>query len=112
MIHQLDATDQSLGRLASKIAILLRGKANPTYKPNVMPDEKVVVSNITKLKWTGKKFDQKEYKHYSGFPGGMKTRKTGEMFTKDPKRVLWLAVYRMLPQNRTRAKIIKNLEVK
>ena len=112
MTHQIDATDQSLGRLASKIAILLRGKQNPSYQPNILPDEKVVVSNIKNIKFTGKKLDQKVYRHYSGFPGGMKTRKTGEMFTKDPKRVLWLAVYRMLPQNRTRSKIIKNLEVK
>lgn len=112
MIHQIDATDQSLGRLASKIAVILRGKTHPDYKPNLMPEDKVVVNNIKKIKFTGKKFDQKIYRHYSGWPGGMKTRKVSNEFEKNPKRVLWLAVYRMLPQNRLRSRIIKNLEVK
>lgn len=112
MTYEIDATNQSLGRLASRIAVILRGKTSPSYRPNAMPDNKVVISNIKSIKFTGKKLDQKVYRHYSGFPGGMKTRKTGEMFAKDPKRVLQLAVYRMLPQNRLRSRIIQNLEIK
>ncbi len=109
MTHNIDAANQSLGRLASRIAVILRGKTNPSYQPRLMPEDKVVISNIKQIKFTGKKLDQKIYYHYSGYPGGMKERKLGTMFEKNPKRVLWLAVYRMLAQNRLRAKIMKNL---
>ena len=112
MLHNIDATNQSLGRLASKVAVILRGKNNPSYQPNVMPQEKVVVDNIGKIKFTGKKAQQKIYYHYSGYPGGMKARKLETMFEKDPKKVLRLAVYRMLAPNKLRAKIIRNLEIK
>ena len=111
MTHNIDATNQSLGRLASRIAVVLRGKASPDYQPNALPKEKIVVTNVGKIKFTGKKFDQKKYYHYSGYPGGMKTRSLNEVFNKDPKRVLWMAVYRMLAKNRLRDKIIKNLQM-
>ena len=111
-IHNLDATDQSLGRLASRIAVILRGKTRSTYQPRLLPNERVVVSNIQKLKFTGRKLDQKIYYHYSGYPGGLKERKLGERFAKNPAAVLRLAVYRMLARNRLRDKIIKNLTVK
>lgn len=111
-LHTIDAANQPLGRLASRIAVILRGKINPSYQPNAMPQEKVVVENIKQIKFTGKKFDQKVYHHYSGYPGGMKTRKLKVVFEKDPKKILRLAVYRMLAPNRLRDKIIKNLEVK
>lgn len=112
MIHNIDATDQSIGRLASKIAVILRGKNNPNYQPNIEPDEKVIVDNIGRVKFTGNKFDQKIHYHYSGYPGGMKARTSAEIFAKDPRKLLKLAVYRMLAKNRIRDKIIKNLEVK
>lgn len=112
LIHTIDATNQPLGRLASKIAVILRGKINPSYKPNVMPQEKVIVENVKRIKFSGKKLSQKVYRHYSGYPGGMKTRRLGVVFEKDPKKVLRLAVYRMLAPNRLRDKIIKNLEIK
>ena len=105
----IDATNQSLGRLASKIAVILRGKTNPKYEPNILPEDKVTITNVAKLKLTGKKAEQKTYYHYSDYPGGMKERNLGNMMAKDPSRVLRLAVYRMLAQNRLRAKIIKNL---
>ena len=111
-IHNIDATNQPLGRLASKIAVILRGKIRPDYKPNALPEEKVLITNIGQLKFTGKKLNQKVYYHYSGYPGGMKSKKLKTLFDQNPKRVLWLAVYRMLPQNRLRSKIIKNLEIK
>lgn len=112
MTHNIDATNQSLGRLASQIAVLLRGKQNPGYQPNIMPDEKVVITNSKQIKYTGNKTENKIYFHYSGFPGGMKERTLKEMLQKNPKRVIWMAVYRMLPRNRMRDKIIKNLEIK
>ncbi len=110
--HSIDATNQSLGRLASNIAVILRGKINPSYKPNVLPTEKVLITNIDKIKFTGKKTNQKIYYHYSGYPGGMKSKKLKILFDQNPKRVLWLAVYRMLAPNKLRNKIIKNLEIK
>ena len=106
---QLDATNQSLGRLASKIAVILRGKTKPTYQPNILPTEQVTVNNAAKMKFFGKKLEQKTYYHYSGYPGGMKARNLGKEMDKDPRKILRLAVYRMLAQNRLRAKIIKNL---
>ncbi|MBI2063029.1 MAG: 50S ribosomal protein L13 [Candidatus Yanofskybacteria bacterium] len=110
-IHNIDAANQSLGRLASNIAVILRGKINPNYKPNILPTEKVLITNIDKIKFTGKKTDQKTYYHYSGYPGGMKSKKLKTLFEQNPKRVLWLAVYRMLAPNKLRSKIIKNLEI-
>lgn len=112
MLHELDAANQSLGRLASQIAVILRGKISPHYKPNELPQEKVIVANVKQLKFTGKKLEQKIYYHYSGYPGGLKARKLKAVFEKNPKRILWLAVYRMLARNRLRDKIIKNLEIK
>lgn len=105
----LDATNQSLGRLASQIAVILRGKTNPKYQPNELPTEKVTVTNVKQVKITGKKLDQKSFFHYSGYPGGMKERNLGNLMDKDPKEVLRMTVYRMLAQNRLRDKIIKNL---
>src|SRR3989344_4696063 len=107
MTYEIDASNQSLGRLASKIAVILRGKNSPNYKPNILPNNKVAVTNIKKIKFTGKKLDQKIYYHYSGYPSGMKERKLGFLFEKNPERVLKLAVYRMLAKNKLRDKIIK-----
>ncbi|HEY4507065.1 MAG TPA: 50S ribosomal protein L13 [Candidatus Paceibacterota bacterium] len=112
MLHQIDATNQSLGRLASRIAVILRGKTSPKYRPNELPDDKVIVSNIDKIKYTGKKLEQKKYYHYSGYPGGMKTRKLKDVIASNPKKVLNSAVYKMLAPNRLRSKIMKNLEIK
>lgn len=112
VLHNIDATNQSLGRLASKIALILRGKNNPNYQPNILPQEKIVVSNLDRIKFTGKKTGQKIYYHYSGYPGGMKATKLENVFEKNPKKVLWLAVYRMLAPNKLRSRIMKNLEIK
>lgn len=111
-IIELDATEQSLGRLSSKIAVILRGKNTAAYKPNEAPDVQVVVSNIDKLKFTGNKFTDKEYYKYSGYPGGLRTRTLEQLWTKNPQEVFRKAVYRMLPVNRMRDKIIKNLKFK
>jgi large subunit ribosomal protein L13 len=112
MTHILDATNQSLGRLASKIAVLLRGKEDPNYVPNALPSTKVIVNNIKNVKITGKKLDQKIYYHYSGFPGGLHSKTMRTVFESKPEWVLRQAVYRMMARNRLRDKIIKNLEIK
>lgn len=109
MNHEIDATHKVFGRLATEIATLLRGKDRPNYEPHLLPQNRVVVSGLDKLVFTGKKMKQKKYYHYSGYPGGMKTRVLENEFRKNPNRVLRMAVYRMLPKNRLRDKIIKNL---
>ena len=110
MKYELDATNQSLGRLSSKIASLLRGKNQPSYQPNVLPDVEVSVKNLGKTKFTGKKFDKNKYHHYSGYHSGIKTRSLSELRAKRPGEVLRKMVYNMLPKNKTRDKVIKNLK--
>lgn len=108
---EIDATDKSLGRLASVIAVALRGKMSPSYKPYIMPTEKVTVRNFAKIKLTNKKLDQKIYYHYSGYPGGMKAQSLRSMMEKDSRKALRLAVKRMLASNRLRNEIMKNLTI-
>lgn len=110
MIYKIDATNQSLGRLSSRIASLLRGKNQPAYKPNILPNIEVLVKNLEKAKFTGRKFDKKLYYHYSGYHGGIKARRLSELWLKNPNYVLRQMVYRMFPKNRTRDKIIRNLK--
>ncbi|MCF7795902.1 50S ribosomal protein L13 [Patescibacteria group bacterium] len=105
-IHKIDATDISLGRLSTKIANLLRGKGKVSYLPHVDNGDFVVVSNVDKIKITGKKLKDKKYYHYSGYPGGMK-----ETAMKDKSRedVLKNSVLHMLPDNKLRRNMIKRL---
>ena len=110
MQYELDATNQSLGRLASKAAHLLRGKEKASYTPNELSGNEVVIKNLKGAKFTGSKFDNKKYYHYSGYHGGIKARKLSELWEKKPDHVLREIVYRMLPTNRSRDKIIKNLK--
>jgi large subunit ribosomal protein L13 len=108
----IDATNQSLGRLASKIAVLLRGKEDPSYKPNALPTVKILVNNVKNIKITGNKLDNKIYYHYSGFPGGLRARSMRNEFSKRPEWVLRQAVYRMLARNKLRDKVMRNLNIK
>lgn len=108
---EIDATNQSLGRLASKIAVFLRGKHLPGYQPQILPQVEVSVRNLNKVKFTGKKFTNKIYYRYSGYHSGIKARTLKERWTKSPAEVLKYSVFRMLPDNKTRSKIIKNLKV-
>jgi len=108
---RIDATNKVFGRLASEIALLLRGKNKPSFQPNITPQEKIIVENIEKIVFTGKKLEQKEYFRYSGYHGGLKTRFLNKEFAKNPGVVFKKTVYDMLPKNKTRDKIIKNLTV-
>ncbi|MEK7536962.1 MAG: 50S ribosomal protein L13 [Patescibacteria group bacterium] len=112
MIYRIDATNQSLGRLASQVASILRGKTNPKFQPHILSREKVLVENVQKVKLTGKKMEQKKYYHYSGYPGGLREKKVKDVFQKNPNEVLRRAVWGMLPKNRLRKEMIKNLEIK
>lgn len=102
-VHTIDATNKILGRLATKIALLLTGKGKTDYIPNIDMGEEVVVNNASKMKFSGNKLEQKIYYHHSGYPGGLKERKMKEIFTKDPSELLKKAVYNMLPKNKLRS---------
>ncbi len=107
----IDATDQVLGRLASRIALLLMGKRKPEYTPHLDTGDFVVVVNAEKVRLTGKKLDQKMYYRHSGYPGGLKVRTARQMLETHPERVIQLAVKRMLPKNRLGRRMLKRLKV-
>ncbi len=112
MKTEINAENQPLGRLASKIALILRGKLRPEYQPHILSGEKVVVRNVEKVKLTGKKLEQKKYYHYSGYPGGLKEKRMKDVFQKNPAEVLRRAVWGMLPKNRLRKQMMRNIEFK
>ena len=93
-IHTVDATNKILGRLAVKIAVLLRGKEKPDFAPYKDEGDTVIIKNIDKLKVTGKKMEQKKYYRHSGYPGGLKEISLGELFKTRPEEVLRKALER------------------
>lgn len=108
-IHKIDATNKALGRIATEVVTVLRGKNTPAYAPNKMPEVEVVIENLSKAKFTGNKLENKVYHHYSGYHSGISSRTLGQLWEKDPAEVMRQIVYRMLPVNRTRDKVIKQL---
>lgn len=108
---ELDAAGQSLGRLASKIAIILRGKDKPGYEPRILSNIKVIVHNLDKIVFKGTKATSTIYYRHSGFPGGLHEKTLEEKWAKNPKEVLRLAVRGMLPENRQRDRLLRNLVV-
>jgi large subunit ribosomal protein L13 len=96
--------------LASKIAILLRGKHKPNFVSHKDMGDFVVVKNVEKIKFSGKKKEQKKYYHHSGYLGGLKEKPLKTLFEENPEKVLEKAVYGMLPKNKLRAKQIKRLK--
>ncbi len=109
--HIIDATNKVLGRLATQIAILLRGKHKPDFVPNKDMGDFIVVKNIEKIKITGKKMEQKKYFHHSGYLGGLKEISLKKLFEKEPREVFKKAVFGMLPKNKLRAVQIKRLKI-
>mgnify|MGYP003394270145 FL=1 len=109
MEYRIDASNKTLGRLATEIAILLRGKNNPHFDPAKLSGNKVYVSNTDKLQVTGKKIGQKIYRHHSGYHGGLKEEKLGKAMVRDSRVVLRHAVMGMLPKNRLRSRVIRNM---
>ena len=107
----IDAEGQRLGRLASEVASILRGKHKPTYTPHVDTGDYVVIINAEKVELTGKKLTDKMYYRHSGYPGGLKARNAAEMIEKFPERMVELAVEGMLPKNSLGRKMIKKLHV-
>ncbi len=109
--YVVDAEGQILGRMASRIADVLRGKHKPCYTPNVDTGDFVIVINADKVAVTGKKEQQKVYQRYSGYPGGLREIKYAEMLQKHPDRVIRLAVERMIPKNKLGRRVVKKLKV-
>ncbi len=109
--YMLDATGMTLGRLATQIATVLKGKHKPIYTPSMDCGDYVVVINADKLRVTGRKLDQKIYYHYSGYPGGLKEVVLRDQMSQHPDRVLHAAVRGMLPHNRLGRQLIKKLKV-
>jgi len=110
--HTIDATGQSLGRLATQISSLLQGKNKATYLRHVDSGDLVVVTNASKVRFSGNKLDNKVFYHYSGYPGGLKTKKLSDVFTKNPAELVRMTVWNMLPKNKLRESMIKRLDVK
>lgn len=109
--YLVDAKDQVLGRLAVKIARIIRGKNKAIFTPNMDTGDFVVVINADKIRMTGKRESQKSYFSYSGYPGGGKFRSFSEVMSKKPEFVVETAVKGMLPKTRLGKKIIKKLKV-
>ena len=107
----VDANGQNLGRLATQIADLLRGKRKPTYTPHCDVGDFVVVVNAEKISVTGNKRTEKMYYRHSGYPGGIKSRTLNDMLERRPEEVLRLAVKGMLPRNRLARKQITKLKI-
>ncbi|MGI8626301.1 MAG: 50S ribosomal protein L13 [Geodermatophilaceae bacterium] len=109
--HVIDATDVVLGRLASQVAVLLRGKHKPQFAPHVDTGDFVVVINASKIALTGTKLTDKIVYRHSGYPGGLKQRPVGELLASRPERVIETAVKGMLPHNTLGRKMLTKLKV-
>ena len=109
--YVIDAEGQVLGRLASQIALMLRGKHKPTFTPHADAGDYIIVVNADKMVLTGKKLDQKLYRHYTGYPGGLKEATYRVMMNKKPEFVLQEAVRGMLPKGPLGYAMIKKLHV-
>lgn len=109
--HNIDATDQVLGRLATRVATLLMGKHKAIYQPNADLGDIVHIANAARIRVTGRKADQKVYKHYSGYQGGLKETPFARLQAKNPEEIIRKAVTNMLPHNRLRAGQLKRLKI-
>ncbi len=107
----VDAADQRLGRLASQIAMILRGKNKPTFTPHIDTGDFVIVINAEKVQVTGKKSSQKVYRRHSGRPGGMKTEVFAKLQVRIPERIIEVAVKGMLPKNSMGRQLFTKLNV-
>ncbi len=109
--YVIDAEGQTVGRLASQIATVLRGKNKPTYTPHVDCGDHVIVINADKVVFTGKKLDQKLYRRHTGYAGGLKETKARDMMNTHPERVIMFAVKGMLPKNSLGRQMLTKLRV-
>ncbi len=109
--YLVDAEGKTLGRLASQVASIVRGKTKPTYTPHPDTGDFVIIINADKINVTGDKLNKKMYYRHSGYPGGLKTRTLKQMLDKKPEEVLRLAIAGMLPRNALGRKLIKKVKI-
>ncbi len=109
--YHIDAQQEVLGRMATRIARVLMGKHKPSYTPHVDCGDFVVVTNASKVKVTGKKLDQKLYYYHTGYVGGLRSHNLSWMLNNKPEQVIRLAVRRMLPKNRLARQMLRKLKV-
>jgi len=109
--HVIDATDQVLGRIATKAATILCGKHRPNYAPFLITGDHVVVINADKVKLTGQKLDQKVYRWHTRYPGGLKEVKASKVILTRPEKLIEEAVLGMLPKNKLRKRLVQRLKV-
>ena len=109
--YVVDAEGQTLGRLSSEIASILRGKHKPIYTPHVDTGDYVIVINAEKVVMTGKKLEQKAYRYHTGYPGGLKEIPYSTLIEKNPEKIISLAVKGMLPKNSLGRAMFKKLKV-
>ena len=107
----VDAQNETLGRLASKVAFLIRGKHKANFTPHVDCGDNVVVINAAKIKLTGNKWDEKKYISYSGYPGGQKVATAAEVMAKNPIKMVEKSIKGMLPKNKLGSALFRNLYV-
>ncbi|WP_116770290.1 MULTISPECIES: 50S ribosomal protein L13 [Maribacter] len=107
----VDAEGETLGRMASKVAYLLRGKHKPSFTPHVDCGDNVVIINAEKIVLTGNKWSDKSYMRYTGYPGGQRTTSVQQLLDKNPEGILEKAIKGMLPKNRLGAELFRNLKV-
>lgn len=109
--YVIDAEGKTLGRLASEVAKILRGKHKPIYTPHVDTGDHVIIVNAEKIVLTGKKLEQKYYRYHTGYPGGLREIPYKKLIAENPEKAVFLAVKGMLPKNRLGRKMIKKLRV-
>jgi len=109
--YVVDAEGQTLGRLATQVATILKGKHKPIYTPHVDTGDHVIVINAEKIHLTGNKLQDKKYYRHSGYPGGIKSVTAGEVLNRHPERVIEAAVWGMIPHNKLGRQMIKKLKV-
>ena len=107
----VDAKDKILGRLSTRIARILQGKTKPTYSPNFLCGDRVIVTNVKFIKFSANKRETKVYDKFTGFPSGRKEMKLKVLMEKNPSRVLYLAVKGMLPKSNLGAQMLKSLKI-
>jgi large subunit ribosomal protein L13 len=109
--YEADASKFTLGRLATRVATVLRGKHKVSFTPHMDVGDFVVVKNAAKVKFTGRKLDQKKYHRFSGYPGGVRTKTLSDRMKTEPEKVIRDAVYNMVDANRLRKDILRRLKV-
>lgn len=109
--YVVDANDMVLGRLASQVAAILRGKNKPIYTPHVDTGDFVIIINADKVRLTGRKLDQKLYRHHTGYPGGLKEVPYRDLLAKKPEFAVYEAIRRMMPKGPLGSKMLKKVRI-